>query len=159
MTAQMSMRTTAGHEIAASEIFLGDRREEDPGGGLGDEDPSDDDHGAWDRQEEYLRAHGSPEFWTWWTARNSKDKDAKIAYLEKIRLHLPEACKLQNNYALSTKVSSNDDAARAIAGKAIAVNSNVVAAFDQAGFRIGDVPKGIEVNSGADKAALDQAAV
>ena len=51
------MRTTAGHEIAASEIFLGDRREEDPGGGLGDEDSSDDDHGDWDRQEEYFRAH------------------------------------------------------------------------------------------------------
>ena len=62
MTAQMSMRTTAGHEIAASEIFLGDRREEDPGGGLGDEDASDDDHGDWDR-------HAGGVFQSAWVSR------------------------------------------------------------------------------------------
>ena len=93
----MSLRTLAGHEIAASEIVPGDGREDDPGedssgededssdhpqnlhlNRLGDEAEYDEADKLWEenfelkrvREFEYFKAHGSPEFWTWWTARN-----------------------------------------------------------------------------------------
>ena len=95
----MSLRTTAAHEIAASEIVPGDGREDDPG-----EDSSGEDEDPYD-----IRAHGSPELWAYWTTRNL-GKSSPERHPPTLNL-LREIIKLQANLVLSTRVAAFDQAA------------------------------------------------